>query len=449
VPLPAISAAVSRVPLPAISVAMSRMPSPAISAAVSRVLSVASSRAPLTVPSPGPSSYPPSLRGRSPVRLDEGGSGSDGDGDIVDSDREEDCGGNISEMEENDMDEFMDASRSEPKVKVDIRSWEELREQLKSDLREGHKKHEAPTCLNKLTIIQNFATLRIKGVKHMATSKEIAWQFHEGVGGHFAHQIRVLARHYQLFEQLPEERRGGAGGRSLLKDERVQAAARTYLLGVPTGEVTPRKFHHALTKQILPMLGFTVKDGLLERTVRRWLLTLGWRCTRVKKGVYMDGHERPDIVEYRNNVFLLLMVSFERRMAQWKPEGPGLVRIEPDLGPGEKRIIAVFQDESCFHANDNKQNAWCAPAADLHVALFPLTLKKEPRWKAEVDEERKGETHSYSRFRRGRQRMSYRPQSRRRRGERRTLHYVSGRGRRPMVGSCAAPHASQLGDRHL
>jgi hypothetical protein len=146
------------------------------------------------------------------VRLDEGGSGSDGDGDIVDSDREEDHGGNISEMEENDMDEFMDVSGSEPKVKVDIRSWEELQEQLKSDLREGHKKHEAPTHLNKLTIIQNFATLHIKGVKCMAVSEEIARQFHEGVGGHFARQIHVLTRHYQLFEQLPEERRGGVGG---------------------------------------------------------------------------------------------------------------------------------------------------------------------------------------------------------------------------------------------
>ena len=383
------------------------------------------------------------------MRLDEGGSRSDGDGDIVDSDREEDHRGNISEMEENDMDKFMDASGSEPKAKVDIRSWEELREQLKSDLQEGHKKHEAPTRLNKLMIIRNFTTLCIKGVKRMAVSEEIARQFHEGMGGHFARQIRILACHYQLFEQLPEERRGGAGSQSLLKDERVQVAARTYLLGVPTGEVTPRKFHHALTKQILPMLGFTVKDGLSERMVRRWLLTLRWRCTRVKKGVYMDGHERPDVVEYRNNMFLPLMVSFERRMVQWKPEGPGLVCVKPGLGPGEKRIIAVFQDESCFHANDNKQNAWCAPAANLRVALFPLTLEKEPRWKAEVDEERKGETHSYFGFRRGRQWTSYRPQSRRCHGERRTLHYVSGRRQQPMVGSCAAPHASQPGDRHL
>ncbi len=98
---------------------------------------------------------------------------------------------------------------------------------------------------------------------------------------------------------------------------------------------------------------------------------------RVKKGVYMDGHERPDIVEYRNDMFLLLMASFERRMAKWRPEGLGLVRVEPELRPDKRRIIAVFQDESCFHANEYKQTVWCAPAANLQVALSPLTLKKE------------------------------------------------------------------------
>ena len=97
----------------------------------------------------------------------------------------------------------------------------------------------------------------------------------------------------------------------------------------------------------------------------------------MKKGVYMDGHKRPDVVKYRDNVFLPLMASFERCMAQWKPEGPGLVRVEPDLRPGKKQIIAVFQGKSCFHANEYKATVWCAPAADLCVALSPLTLKKE------------------------------------------------------------------------
>jgi len=98
-----------------------------------------------------------------------------------------------SEREEDEMDGFMDACGSEPKVKDNIRSWEELREQLKSDLLEGYKKNATPTILNKLTVLQNFTTLRIKGVRRMAVSEEIARQFHEGTGSYFARQIRVLA----------------------------------------------------------------------------------------------------------------------------------------------------------------------------------------------------------------------------------------------------------------
>ena len=156
---------------------------------------------------------------------------------------------------------------------------------------------------------------------------------------------------------MPQEKRGAGGGQSLLKDEQVQTAVKAHLSSVPTGEVTPKQFHKALNDQILPVLGLAVKNGLSERTARRWLLALGWRRTRVKKGVYMDGHERPDVIKYRDDVFLPLMASYERRMVQWKPEGSGLVRVEPDLGPDEKRIIAVFQDESSFHVNDNRQMA--------------------------------------------------------------------------------------------
>jgi hypothetical protein len=35
------------------------------------------------------------------------------------------------------------------------------------------------------------------------------WQWHKGKGTHFARWVRILACHYQLFEQLPDEKQGG------------------------------------------------------------------------------------------------------------------------------------------------------------------------------------------------------------------------------------------------
>ncbi|KAG2048464.1 hypothetical protein BDR06DRAFT_984766 [Suillus hirtellus] len=50
------------------------------------------------------------------------------------------------------------------------------------------------------------------------------------------------------------------------------------------------------------------------------------------------------------------MAQYEAWMVQY--EGPKLKKVEPHLKPGEKRIIAQFHDECCFHANDQSNTSW-------------------------------------------------------------------------------------------
>jgi hypothetical protein len=104
--------------------------------------------------------------------------------------------------------------------------------------------------------------------------------------------------------------------RSLLSDEQVQTAARIYLTGLPTSEVTLSCFCHMLNECILPSLGYTLKDGLSECIAQQWLMKLGWRNRLLQKGVYMDGHERPDVVKYHMDTFLPLMESYQKRMVK-------------------------------------------------------------------------------------------------------------------------------------
>jgi hypothetical protein len=298
------------------------------------------------------------------VELDEGGSDVEHGDDTASLDQldgPQDDDAISSEGEEEDTDLLLDAVGSEPKATEDVRTWEELREQIKGDLQNGYREHAPHARMNQLTILRNFATLRIKGKGRIAASEEVTRQFHKGTGVHFARKIRFMARHYQLFEQLPDEKRGGDKGRSLLNDEQIQTAARTYLSTLPIGEVTPKRFHHVLNAQILPAIGYTPVKWLSERTARQWLIKLGWRRTMLKKGVYMDGHERPDVMEYQVKTFLPLMALHEKKMVQWVMRGSELVRVDPELGPNKKRVITVFQDESCFHVNEYKQDAWCAP----------------------------------------------------------------------------------------
>jgi hypothetical protein len=244
------------------------------------------------------------------------------------------------------------------KSNTEIRDWKTLRDQINKDLHTGCKQKTLPLSqINQLMILSNFANLRMKGVSRIDASLKIAQQWHEGSGLWFARRVRALARHYQIFEQLPAEERGGSkNAHSFLHDESVQNHARTWLSSLPTGHVTPRALQTALTATIFPELGIVPKRPISERTARRWLIKLGWRKTVIRKGVYMDGHEREDVVKYRNEVYLPAMAKFEDRMVRF--EGPELIRVDPVLKPGERSIKPYWHDECCFHANDNASSAW-------------------------------------------------------------------------------------------
>jgi hypothetical protein len=273
--------------------------------------------------------------------------------DIVDPDDQESPS---SETDQEPPPSTTPSSHSAAAPGLNIRSWHALREKIKGELR---KKNLPLAKYNQLLILRNFATLRIKGFKRIAASVQIALQWHEGGGNYFARRVRALARHYQLFEELPAETRGGrANTKSLLNDESVQTACLAWLKQQKVGSVTPMKFREGINTEILSSLGISPKQPISERTARRWLVRLGYRRTMIKKGVYMDGHERPDVVQYRTDVFLPKMAGFEARMTQYY--GPDLEVVEPILPPGVKRVIAYFHDECCFHALDYMRSAWLA-----------------------------------------------------------------------------------------
>ena len=85
----------------------------------------------------------------------------------------------------------------------------------------------------------------------------------------------------------------------------------------------------------------------------------------------MDRHERSDVIKYRNDIFLPLMAKYEECMVKWiEREDRTFKRVEPELGPGEKRIIPLFQDESSFHASEYKSNIWLVHSFCLMVLFL-------------------------------------------------------------------------------
>ena len=97
-----------------------------------------------------------------------------------------------------------------------------------------------------------------------------------------------------------------------------------------------------------------------ERTAHRWLGSLGWRYGRQKNGMYIDGHEREDVVQYRT-AFVQRFKQCERRFHLWDDNGEEL---PPPRGyhvpeaAGRFRLVLVTHDESTFFQNDQRKVSW-------------------------------------------------------------------------------------------
>ena len=99
---------------------------------------------------------------------------------------------------------------------------------------------------------------------------------------------------------------------------------------------------------------------LAERTAIKWFHRCGYSWKDLRKGVYKDGHERADVIAYRDNVFLPRLASLEPTFVQFDlvPETdstPEHVISRPPmlpLPPGIRPRIPVTHDECSFNSAD-------------------------------------------------------------------------------------------------
>jgi len=91
------------------------------------------------------------------------------------------------------------------------------------------------------------------------------------------------------------------------------------------------------------------------RTARRWLHKLGFEKLSTKKGVYIDGHERQDVVEYRKLYLrkLEILSSSHAPPPLCSDEDP--TPIEPSTS---RKLVLIFHDESTFHSNEDQGWMW-------------------------------------------------------------------------------------------
>ncbi len=170
--------------------------------------------------------------------------------------------------------------------------------------------------LSHLVAVSEYVKLRaryrnIKTCKRPCLSASIAIARQMGKGPYFARQIRhnelYLLRHRQL---PPPKSYTRHGHHTLLDNESVLHNVRTYLASQDLGTVTPRIFCQRVNTVILPALG--IDATITESTAQRWLRNkLGYENKEARKGVYIDGHERPDVIKEREGFLEQIFDRFE------------------------------------------------------------------------------------------------------------------------------------------
>ncbi|KAJ6483032.1 hypothetical protein DFH09DRAFT_950068 [Mycena vulgaris] len=134
-----------------------------------------------------------------------------------------------------------------------------------------------------------------------------------------------------------------------------------------------------------------LKNGISLRTTQRWMKRMEYRWTAEPKGMYSDGHERDDVVEYRQNVFLPRWAELSKYTRKFTADGDEIGSAEAaaaaaapqrkktkkraveDLdevwddeelqrtfvaGPDGRIVVIWRHDESIFYANDRRKIRW-------------------------------------------------------------------------------------------
>ncbi len=199
-----------------------------------------------------------------------------------------------------------------------------------------------------------FLRLRINGYGAYNASEIIA----ESIGAKpwRAHLIRLWSNQFLKDSMLPISRRGKHQKiKSLLYDEDLHGLLVKYLWSKKC-DINVKDFKKHIEEEVFPSIGIEEKKEISETTVRVWLKKLGWSHQKTHKDIYMDGHERPDVVLAREN-FLNELSAFENLMPI-PSEDNIMILNEPTLAPEKKKHILVVHDESIFYANDGKKTYW-------------------------------------------------------------------------------------------
>lgn len=191
----------------------------------------------------------------------------------------------------------------------------------------------------------------------MESSVDAADLFPNQSKSYTARKIRRWAEYYLQKQALPDHSQGKhIKTKSLIFDEDVASKCREFLKTQMNDSITGQSFAHWIHNNLHLEADLPRPVQISSKTAVRWLHSLGMNYVKYTKGLYIDGHERADVVSYRDD-FLDRMSNHEKFF--YKYESDDMARVaHPVLNPGERPRVLVTHDESCFSSHDGKTTIW-------------------------------------------------------------------------------------------
>ena len=179
-----------------------------------------------------------------------------------------------------------------------------------------------------------------------------------GKGDRQARTVRSWIHWFLASGELPVHQYGQRTS-SVLEDEDVSQAIQLHMQSIAKeGYIRAQDVvDYVATPMMQQRLGGK-KTEISVCTAQRWLRKLDWQFSRKRNGMYIDGHERDDVVAYRTG-FLARWDEYTKRMVTYDHLGNVLTTPDGFCVPGGRfRLILVTHDESTFYANDRRKTKW-------------------------------------------------------------------------------------------
>lgn len=171
-------------------------------------------------------------------------------------------------------------------------------------------------------------------------------------------KIRSWAAIFVRFKALPNYKKGlHSKTYCYLNDKKVALETKKKIMETQVSFRTLVYLCNHVNSFIIPQCFDGAEGRIAPSTLAKYMRSWGFRMKNLSKTIYYDGHEREDVVLYRN--------QWSKRMMDRKPYMDEFLRneeatwvIKAGLPSEEQRLVHVTHDECTYFANDGKSKLW-------------------------------------------------------------------------------------------